>query len=276
MHLCSIGARENFSNVNGVTLGIIMSTKQTITLALAILTCIPFTKAHAEQWDGLFLGINAGVAQSNAKYQTGPDNRSWFLTMGETGGMWNRGNRDKSRFSPIGGLSVAYNSQVDFFVFGAELGLNALNSKLDHTGTYSFLSSNRNYTYLQKTNVEGLYTLRGRAGYAFDDSLLSATAGIAATLLKTGLAYSDNYTGASQYTAARSETNPRVGWTVGLAYQHMMPDNIVFKAEFTYVDLGKTDFTTPVKSGGGTVISRMNFSSQVHLNIFTIGIEKKF
>lgn len=190
--------------------------------------------------------------------------------------MWNKGRQNHSKSGSIFGLSAAYNVQVNSFVYGGELGLNGADLKLDNTGTYKYTNQTHYYTYTQKAGIQNLLTLRGRAGYAFDHSLLSVTGGIAATSLKTGLNYSDDYSGTGQYTAAHTKTSVKVGWTAGIAYEHKLPDDMALKAEFTHVDFGTSGFTTPIWAGDGTYEGDMKLSSRVFMNIFSLGIEKKF
>jgi outer membrane immunogenic protein len=258
-----------------------MFTKQKLAIMLALSVGAFSTEALAGQWDGVFVGLNVGAARSSTKYQTGPDDRSWFKNAQQTAGMWAHGNQDEFRYSPIGGFSLAYNHQIDSFVLGAELGLNAIDAKLDHEGTYKYTTTASfynpfNYAYQQKTSVKGLYTLRGRAGYAFGDSLLSVTGGLAATSLTTGVGFHDYADDSSPYSAAYTETKRKIGWTAGLTYQHMLPEDFVLKTEFAYVDLGKASLSTPVtQDSDGAYISQMNLSSRARLNVLTIGLEKK-
>ncbi len=256
-------------------MNIAMTPKKITTFTLTLLIVLSSINAYAGQWDGFFFGVNTGAALSNAKYKTGPDNVSWFRTTHQTVGMWDNGDQDKSRVSPLVGLSAAYNRQVDSFVFGAELGLNAIAADLGHDGTYQFTAGlTHHYTYQQKTKIDGLITLRGRVGVAFGDSLLSVTGGLAATQLKTGIDYSDDYN--VPYSASRTKTDFTLGPTVGLAYERLLPDDFALKAELTYVDFGKTRFSTPVTANDGSFIADMNFSSEQRLGIFTVGLEKKF
>lgn len=259
-----------------------MFTKQKLAIMLGLSAGMFSTEAFAGQWDGVFVGLNVGAARSGTKYQTGPDDSLWFKNARQTAGMWANGDKDKSSYNPIGGLSLAYNYQIDSFVLGAELGLNAIDAKLDHEGTYKYTATSSfynpyDYTYRQKTSVQGLYTLRSLAGYAFGDSLLSVTGGLAATSLTTGMGFHDYADDSSPYSAAYTETEPKIGWTAGLAYRYMLSHDFVLKAELAYVDLGKASFSTPVtRDSDGQYAGQMNLSSQVHLNIFTIGVEKKF
>lgn len=254
----------------------IMTAKHSVVLALAIPIGILSTNAYADQWDGLFLGVNAGGAQMKSEYKTGPVNFLWNAAPIISPDMWNKGRQNHSKSGSIFGLSAAYNVQVNSLVYGGELGLNGADLKLDNTGTYKYTNQTHYYTYTQKAGIQNLLTLRGRAGYAFGHSLLSVTGGIAATSLKTGLNYSDDYSGPGKYTAAHTKTSVKVGWTAGIAYEHKLPDDMALKAEFTHVDFGTSGFTTPIWAGDGTYVGDMKLSSRVFMNIFSLGIEKKF
>jgi outer membrane immunogenic protein len=257
-------------------MGMILTARQAIALALLMPIGILSTKAYADQWDGLFLGVNAGAARTSSEYTTGPVDFRWAEAPNVSADMWNKGRQDRSKLGPIFGLSAAYNFQFNSFVFGGELGLNAVNSEFENTATYQYTGLAHHYTYTQEADVEGLVTMRGRAGYAFGDSLLSVTGGIAGTSLRTGLNYSDDYAGSGQYTASSTEATAKVGWTAGVAYEHRLSDDIALKAEFAYVDFGSTGFTPPILAGDGSYMGGMQYSSSVHMNIFTIGLEKKF
>lgn len=234
------------------------------------------TKAYADPWDGLFLGVNAGVARTSSEYTTGPVDFRWAEAPNVSADMWNKGRQDRSKFGPLFGLSAAYNFQFNSFVFGGELGLDAVKTEFENTDTYRYTGLQHNYTYTQEARIENLLTVRGRAGYAFGDSLLSVTGGFAGTSLRTGLNYYDDYAGSGKYTASNTETTVKGGWTAGVAYEHRLSDDIALKAEFAYVDFGKTGSTPPILAGDGSYIGGMEYSSGVHMNIFTIGLEKKF
>lgn len=254
-----------------------MTPKKIVSFTLTMLIVLSSMNAYAGQWDGFFFGVNAGAVRSNAKYETGPDTVAGGSNLRAfAAGMWANGGREKSGVNPLVGLSAAYNRQVDSFVFGAELGLNTLNAELAHEGTYLYTGSTRHYSYQQQTRLDGLITLRGRAGVAFGDSLVSVTGGLAASQLKMGLNYWDDYSGIGRYAAARMKRDFVLGPTVGLAYEHMLPDDFAVKAEFTYVDFGKARFSTPVIAGDGTWSGNLAISSTQHLSIFTVGLEKKF
>lgn len=257
-------------------LRVAVTVKPALTLALAMLACLPGVEVRAEQWDGWFVGANVGASLSNVTYNTGPDNESWFRTAGQTANTWNRGHHADSDASPIGGLSVAYNNQVDSFVLGVELGLNAIDADLGHSVTYGIPGTLLNGTIQQRAEIKGLTTLRGRLGFAFDDSLVSLTGGLAAAWVESGFDYRDSDVGIFQYHGSGMDRLLKLGPTVGLAYEYMLPDDFVLKGEYSYVDLGQVKVSSMVRAADSHTIANIHSTSDLYLNIFTVGIEKKF
>ncbi len=239
--------------------------------------CLGVTLAHADTWDGLFIGINAGTATSTSKYQTGPNNESWFKLQNVTESMWKSGNNTRTNDATISAISIAYNRQASALVYGGEIGLSLMDVSMNKNGSYPYIPSNNHYyNYNQSSKLSGLLIIKGRTGYALGNSLLSVTAGGAATNLRTGLDFEDSYAGDGKYSASHHDRDVRFGWTAGVSYQYMLPSNFVLKAEYQYFDFGKSSFNTPVHAGDGTYITQMNYSSKISLNTFMIGVERKF
>ncbi len=109
-----------------------------------------------------------------------------------------------------GGGQAGYNWQVRSFVFGAETDLQ-LTGAQDTVGGFKFSNP-------------WFGTLRARAGYAMNNILLYATAGIA-------------YGGGQIDFGAVSESHSDFGWTVGGGMEVALTPHWSAKAEYLYVDL---------------------------------------
>jgi len=79
-----------------------------------------------------------------------------------------------------------------------------------------------------------LATVRGRAGIAFDRSLIYVTGGVAFGELKT----TDTTGFPLLYIDTTTATTHRTGWTLGAGAEHAFNNNWSVKAEYLYVDLG--------------------------------------
>jgi outer membrane immunogenic protein len=154
----------------------------------------------------------------------------------------------------IGGVTAGYNYQINQVVIGVETDISYANVK----GGTSESSDTWGCGDGCETEVKWFGTLRGRLGYAMDNTLPYITGGLA-------------YGGA--------EANPDIagyggkdtlfGWTAGAGIEHAFTPNWTVKAEYLYVDLGDVDladFGAPF--GRGHV--------DVNFNTVRIGLNYKF
>jgi outer membrane immunogenic protein len=138
-----------------------------------------------------------------------------------------------------GGGQIGYNWQVGQFVFGAETDIEA--SAADDT-----------FAPWQFSNP-WFGTLRGRAGYAMNNILFYATAGLAYGNLTANL-------------VGLEESKTLVGWTGGLGMEVGFTPNWAAKVEYLYMDLGSRFYSvTGVDNGLQSSYLRLgvNLLSQV-------------
>lgn len=126
------------------------------------------------------------------------------------------GSLDVSSSGALGGVQLGYDYQTGPWVFGAVADIAFTN----HEATFGPLNSELKY----------LGTVRARAGYAFDRALFYGHGGFAygETELSDGIDSFDK---------------TRTGFTVGAGVEYAITDRISFQTEYSYVDLGKDDFT---------------------------------
>ena len=114
-----------------------------------------------------------------------------------------------------GGAYGGYNFQNGQFVYGGEADLGYSGGDETRGGIKA------------KQGVEG--SVRARAGIALDPVLLYGTGGLAVTNSKLS-------------SDTGSNSNTRVGWTVGAGAEAKFTQNIVGRVEYRYSDYGKKDF----------------------------------
>ena len=150
-------------------------------------------------WSGFYAGLNLGY---------------------EWGRVTNI-NIDPAGFA--GGGQLGYNWQAGQFVFGAETDIQFSGAD-DTFAPYKFSNP-------------WFGTLRGRAGYAFNNMLLFGTFGVA-------------YGGLEGQFAGLSETKTLFGWAGGVGMEVGVTPNWSAKLEYLYMDLGSRAFTiTGVNNG---------------------------
>jgi len=132
---------------------------------------------------------------------------------------WAWGSVDNNVTKPsgfVGGAQAGYNFQTGPWVFGVEGDLQATGAS-DTFAPWKFSNP-------------WFGTVRGRAGYAFNNFLLYGTGGLAFGEL-------------SGQTFGLSETHTNAGWTVGVGAEFGFAPNWSAKAEYLFIDLNDSNFT---------------------------------
>ncbi len=161
------------------------------------------------------------------------------------GGAWGHSKWDSvGGFDLTGGLvggTIGYNWQLGGpWVLGLEGDIDW--SSIDgHTNAFCPLGC--------KTSNNWLGTVRGRVGYAFDRIMPYLTGGLAFGDIK---ATTPGFLG-------KSETN--AGWTLGGGLEVVIAGPWTAKAEYLYVDLGKTN--CGFNCGSGFAIDNVSFTSHI-------------
>jgi outer membrane immunogenic protein len=139
---------------------------------------------------------------------------------------WAWGSVDNSVTRPsglVGGAQAGYNFQTGPWVFGVEGDLQATGAS-DTFAPWKFSNP-------------WFGTVRGRAGYAYNNILFYGTAGLAFGELRGE-------------TFGLSETHTNAGWTAGLGAEFGFAPNWSTRLEFLFVDLNDNNFTiTGVQNG---------------------------
>jgi outer membrane immunogenic protein len=205
--------------------------------------------AQSFDWSGCYAGAEGGGAWGTTKH---------VATIGVNAGL--------TQFSTdanggLAGGTIGCNYQTNNWVWGIEndfswtdIGGSKHNSPPFATGVVG------------RTSANWLDTLRGRAGYAVGRSLWYVTGGVAFSKVE----------GSAELLPViprASITHDRTGWVVGGGVEWALADpHWSIKAEYLYVDFGKSDYNFGAISGGALA------NSSVHLNenIARVGINYKF
>ena len=164
-------------------------------------------------WSGPYAGLNIG-------YEWGKVTN----TAGEPSGL-------------MGGGQLGYNWQSGQFVFGAETDI-------------QFSGADDTFAPWKFANP-WFGTLRGRAGYAFNNILVYGTLGLAYGELKGTF-------------LALDETRTEVGWAGGVGAEYGFTPNWSAKVEYLYMDLASRSFTITGTDNG------------LHANFLRFGLNYHF
>jgi outer membrane immunogenic protein len=166
---------------------------------------------NAYSWAGPYLGGNLGYAWGSV--DNNPAKPSGFS----------------------GGVQAGYNWQSGPWVFGAE-------GDIELTGAEDTFAP-------WKFSNPWFGTLRGRAGYAFNNILFYGTGGLAFGELRG-------------QTFGLSDSHTTAGWTAGVGAEVGLAQNWSAKIEYLYVDLANSNYTVTGMSNGyrfGLVRAGVNY-----------------
>ena len=177
-------------------------------------TTPPISPLH--NWSGAYVGLQAGFSKNHQDYA----DRGYGEYEGDNYFL----HESVSAF--VGGGHAGYNVQRGRFVYGIEGDLEY--NSVDNTGEFP----GEDWGYYAETGLQG--SARVRLGYAFDRSLIYATAGLAIGEFSFR-AFCDWCAGPS---LSGSMSQVHVGWTAGAGWQYAFNDRVSVRAEYRYTDLG--------------------------------------
>jgi len=239
-----------------------------------------YTKAPAPivevyNWTGFYIGGNVGYSWGRSRDDS---------TLTNTAGTVLFASSDRSDLNGVlGGGQIGYNWQMQNWVWGLEADIQATDEKGSRfftcptgvcTPTFGVIAVFPGPAVPVSPldqKIEWFGTVRGRAGIlAAPKVLLYATGGLAYGEVRTA-----ETIGAGLF--GFSNTDTRVGYTVGAGVEGAIGGNWTAKLEYLYVDLGKTSgsFLTTIPALGGGVLTS-NFSSRITDNVLRVGINYRF
>ena len=207
--------------------------------------------AVASNWSGCYIGVQGGVAWGRAR-DTSLDPRFPGVIIDNA-----------SLNGVVAGGTLGCNYQVDRLVFGIEGDLSWTNKRGSANAIPPFLTSS-----FGEVRENWIGTVRGRLGYTLADSwLLYVTGGLAATSAK--LTVTDAVFGINA-----SESQSKLGWTIGGGLEGALSRNWSAKVEYLYVDYGRIDYFNPSVAIGAYVL--LNQSVRLTDHLFRVGLNYRF
>ena len=181
-------------------------------------------------WSGFYAGLNAGAswaAASRARY-TGDAATLAAVAAGTRPGSHTLNGRGFA-----GGAQAGFNQQIDMLVAGVETDFQYLSARqASQSAVPGAIAAQA------RSSQPYLGTVRARLGITPADRLLIFATG--------GLAYGDARVRASSVDAATGaawqggKSELKSGWTLGAGAELAISQNVTFKGEYLYYDLGDT------------------------------------
>ncbi|MCF7645883.1 porin family protein [Bacillus subtilis] len=165
----------------------------------------PVAVVDTFSWTGGYVGLNAGYAGGKNKYNEYGTN---FSAKDNSNGF-------------LGGIQAGYNWQFDQMIVGLETDIQGAGLKSDvEVGGVG-----------AEAKINWFGTTRARLGYTpVDRFMVYATGGVAYGKIKASA-----FDGVNSF----SQSDTKVGYTVGAGAEYALSNNVTLKSEYLYTDLGK-------------------------------------
>ncbi|MGO9171039.1 MAG: outer membrane protein [Rhodomicrobium sp.] len=197
----------------------------------------------AVNWTGFYVGVNVGGAW-------GAESDQLAYAPDSFGGL--------SPSGAFGGAQIGYNRQGLFGIAPLVLGLEA---DIQASAAYGQGSDAAGDVF--RSRLQEFGTVRGRAGYAIDRTLLYFTGGLA-----YGNVHNEAITALGDFLTEPAAT----GYVLGGGVEYRFSRWVSFKAEYQFIDLGKNDPVDPsagsYAASGGTLRDDAYHTLRVGVNYF--------
>jgi outer membrane immunogenic protein len=204
-----------------------------------------FIPVPVYNWSGFYVGGNAGIGWSNGGNVTVADPKLGPQSVSVS-----------SHSGFIGGGQIGYNFQAGEFVYGVEADIQYADiGSSVNWGPYGRLGVSTG------SNGEYFGTVRGRAGYAIDRTLIYATGGLA-------------YGGLNSSPLGGNATS-NVGYALGGGVEYAFTEHWTAKVEALYINLSNGSNRTIAVTNGG-VVYPISVSSGNGGGLVRVGVNYKF
>jgi outer membrane immunogenic protein len=232
--------------------------------------------APAYNWTGFYVGGNVGGQWGSADPTTSTvfDPPGYFAAS-SVPAINAVGAQGVNSSSVTGGLTAGYNWQVNHAVLGLEGDINYFGVKGSATASAVYpCCAPTGFTVSSQVSADWLATIRGRIGFlAAPTWLLYATGGAAIAEVKGNFNFTDTFAAATESAAFR---DTRLGWTAGVGTEYAVGGGWSLKAEYLYVDLGRSTVTSTNLLGGAFPTNVFTHSVDLKSNIVRVGVNYKF
>jgi len=231
----------------------------------------------AYNWTGFYVGVNVGghrSGDSDPAYDSF-DNNFGPPTISIFNGLLPH---SLSPSGIAGGVQVGYNWQVSNFLLGVEADFDGLSGSRMRTlsGELQPLGVGNTFQFSDAASDRWMSTVRARMGVlATDRILIFATGGVAFADWKLSHSFVGGPNLFIPPASTVSET-VRTGWTAGGGIEYALTKNWFLRAEYLYVNFGKTTNVLNAPSAVGTFNTQFTYPETLSENLARMAVSYKF
>ncbi len=253
---------------------------------LTVIEPAPIYSTPLYDWNGFYAGINGGYGGGVFEHPfqlNGPEPDDEVIAELVPPGpgqiVLATGSADVTAGGFVGGVQAGYNWQFDDnFLIGLEADIQASTIDGRVSLTITDESGELGGATLDAdlgTKLDWFATIRPRIGWVNDRFVVYATGGLAWGQTTSSITADISSMMGSEALLDESVTNDRFGWTVGAGIEYALTDNVTFKTEYLYTDLGSEQILD-VDFGEGEVPYTLSADSTVAFHTVRAGLNFQF
>lgn len=227
----------------------------------------------ADDFTGFHVGLDVGRASGDSR-TTQTLGGNWSI---ESAALRNFvTNNAAADLGPSGtnyGLQFGYDHQfANDFVLGIEVDYSKLN--LDEARQAALLPSGAgpSYAFSNRVDASHAYSVRPKFGYAFDQTMVYATAGWSRTSVDTGADLVSN--GGYNKVGSASEKFSSTIWGVGV--EHKFADNWSGRLEYLKTKGDDVTYTSTYRAGSTFPGYSENYHQDLDYHVIRLGVSYRF
>jgi outer membrane immunogenic protein len=263
-----------------------MPSKSTVGILLLVAVS-SFPVSAGENWQGGYVGVNAGGAFLNNSQNVGAINQFDLNGSASNQSVLIPATMKKNDAKSSIGIQAGYNLQFNRYVFGVEADVSSLNgSKTARSTTFYTEPVVERYSSINEGAFTSKYllTLRPKIGYAWDNLMVYGTAGLAtsnanaySSFKGTDLGPGGGVGGTATYLGSKSVR--KLGYSIGAGAEYALNNKVSIKADYLYYDLGSVRFKTSAQADaladGANAIALQTVKARMSGNLVRIGLNFK-
>jgi opacity protein-like surface antigen len=226
-------------------------------------------------WTGFYAGMTAAGVAGSYDPRTSTVGGG-YMDAAQAAAVTAAGSRNINAHGFAAGVEAGYNRQFGSFVLGAEADLQGLHlNGAANSGAVGYPGApGAQFVVSSYGNSNWLFTARARGGYVTpDNSLLFVTGGLALTQLDENFLFTDNL---GVLESARINA-VKTGYAVGAGVETPLADRLSLKAEYQYVNFGRSAATVTGNNLTPFFPSQVfTHSGDLAANIVRVGLNYQF
>ncbi|MFO6420404.1 outer membrane protein [Hylemonella sp. W303a] len=208
--------------------------------------------ALAAEWDGYSFSVLGGAPLQSSRVSAearGPRSTSYFSQATDVTQVAAEGSGRSSGADWGGSVKMGYSWQSGNVVTGIDVSTDTgVDQSFTNRAAFASDPLASRFSITQRIKTDPVLAIRPRVGWAWDNTMVYGTVGLAAVRVSLETTYSDNYpwNGAGNASGSSSSSETKIGPVIGFGADYALSKAWSLSAQYLYADFGSVSNSTTV------------------------------